>query len=65
MKSQLQMNSWVGLVSPKDHRTWLQEGHYPSAGFGDPSLGRFRRGAGRRWLPGSCHVGRGKLGPVV
>lgn len=44
MKSQRQMSSGWNSVSPRDHRTLLQEGHYPSVGFGDPSLGRFRGG---------------------
>lgn len=45
MKSQRQMSSGWNSVSPRDHRTLLQEGHYPSVGFGDPSLGRFQGGS--------------------
>lgn len=36
---------WVGSVSPRDHRTLIQEEHCPGAGFGDPSLRRFQEGS--------------------
>lgn len=53
---------WVGLVSLRDHRTLLQEGHCPSAGFGDPSLGRFQEGSWQKVASWFMPCGQRKAG---